>query len=680
MGDTAPSAVSSLLPPRTPNNSRPGNEGSFQTALQQARQPQSLRTKPSQTEKHRTAAATTSAAPQTFWEALLEIDKNFATANVGRLAEQVSDPALKNILWTFQKLKSGGARGDTAAVTANLADLGVRIGEGRTSGALSAADAQSLRRIGDSTRPGGTLGQRNSTGGIIDGAVRNIRTYIMDGAQAGKLIADTMARPEVQSLPKNVKGELENALWDAYKTSSGLRASRFDDAKRDLATLERRINTLDGMVKRGELAPEALNRLKAFASEYRKEVQKLEGNPVTAAQQKANAPLYSQAQAVAVQLDALPASKQGGVQNALRARDDLKSALALADSDPNKRARVNAALEVANERIRALPPAEQKTMVAGASAATDVVLDALTKALDNHEGGPKALKEGLEGLKAALELNKKEGNVANVVDLGASAFKTIEGIMEMLGQGNIEGATEVAKLIGDVGKVVKLPSATIGIVDTAFKAFTGKDLSGKSLKTEERIMALWELPGQLKDIADFGEVVFQALAPVGTRSATAAAFEAFSTRLASVNPIVAGVTISYEEFKFLLENVYVPARRMLTDSLTAQYLGGDPAQLKRDVLAIQITPENAADVALRLQGLFENGGVPSMPDMKPGDNWRRFLSTNLSDGEEQTIKMINSAPNRNDPLILGLTQNYALKLQRLAVQFIDQEVRQANGG
>jgi len=666
MGDTALSRVSSLIPARIPNDIGPEpNEALFRTAIQQAKaeQPQSPKTKsrgtkdassepdktatPSEPKNgaekagettdpkakitvsadyaqgnlgkraHRTttttAATTTSAAPQKFWDALLEIDKSFTTADVGRLAEQVSDPALKNILWTFQKLKSAGARGDAAAVTANLADMNVRIGEGRKSGALSASDAQSLRRIGDSTRPGCMLGQRNSTGGIIDGAVSNIRRNFvsMDEAEAGKLIADTMARPEVQSLPKSVKGELENALWDAYKTANRFPLSR-DDAKRNLGALEGRIKTLDGMVKHGQLAPEALNGLKGLASEYRKEIQKAEGGPVTAAQQKANAQLYSEAQTAAAQ-----------------------------------------------------------QAMTGPSANTTDALNAVTKVLDNG-AAPTALKEGLEGLKSVLEL-AQDGKVASVSDLSSATFKTLGGIMELLARSDVDGALEAAAVLNKMGTVLKLPSSAFGVVDNSFKALIGKDMSGKDISNEERLKALWELPGQLKDVGEFG-AMFARFAP---RLSTV--FEGLAERMASVNPLVAGVTISYEEFKFLAENVYLPAKRMLTDSLTAQYLGGDPEQLRRDVRAIQITPENAADAAQRLQGLFKNGGIASMPNMDPVRAWQRFLSANLSAGDKQTIELINSARDRNDPSIRLLTQNVAQKLQRLAVQFIDQEIRQANG-
>lgn len=474
--------------------------------------------------------------------------------------------------------------------------------EGAFQTAIDRTKNEHTERGGAPTDPATPRKPVSGISGVIDDAVASVGQNLVSMDEAGKVIADTMTRPEVQSLPTSVKGELENALWDAHKTANRLPMSR-DDAKRNLATLEGHIKTLDGMVKRGQLAPQALHGLKAFASHYRTLIQDLDGGAATGAQPKASGPLHAQ-QAVAV-----PGS--------------------------------------------------------------DDVLNAVTKVLEDHEGANRMLKEGLEGFKAALAA--KEHNPLIASDLGTAAIKTIEGVFDMLAHDNFEGAREVAEVLEQVASVFKLPSSVFGIVNTALKVTTGKDLAGKSVHGEDRLKPLWDIPGQLKDIADFGKL-FEPLS-----KAFADLSKALSERLGSANPVMVGVSISYEEFKFLLKNVYLPAKQTLTDGLTREYLGGDPEQLKRDVQAIHITPRNAAEVVQQLQGLFKNGGIASMPNMSPAAAWHNFLWAHLSPHDRDMIKRVNSAPDRNAPAIRIWTEGYARTLQQLAVQFIDHEVAQAHG-
>ncbi len=323
------------------------------------------------TRTHRHSAAVPTQASDHFWQSLQYVQENWSRADMQTVTGYFADkPALANILWTVQKLAAASNRGDAGAVESNIADMRRRISEGVRNGWLSASDAAALRRIAAAFRPGGALNQKGAVPQLAS-LVDTVRRYHYDLSPAD--MSAQMRRleksPEYEALPKDVKSELSNALWDAYKVATRFPFST-NEAKEHLAQLKTRLRTLEGMAGKGHISRESLSALEAFVKEYEGTIKRQELNApaARASAQAERQKLYDDARGVQARLQAIDDYYRkvngglhsggylaGAVYSARRALPELTAALNLPDSDPTKPNQVRLAMERGLDALKSFP-------------------------------------------------------------------------------------------------------------------------------------------------------------------------------------------------------------------------------------------------------------------------------------------------------------------------------------
>ncbi|HYV47374.1 MAG TPA: hypothetical protein VFA20_21090 [Myxococcaceae bacterium] len=320
-------------------------------------------------------AATQSAAPQVFWSWLEYVNDHWSTAQMGQMPAMAAP--LQNILWTMQKLKAASAKGDKAGLQSNVKDMLMRIDEGVKTGALSASDAQSLRRIANSfgSAGGGALSAKGQLGAVPAAAAKDAQRsfYALGDKDVQKYVEAFRNSPEGQALKPEVRAEVEQALTAAFDVPRKYPFGT-EGTKKALAELDGHLAKLRGFAAKGYIRGKDLAPLQGLASRYRGIVNKAEEQarinaPIAAAREQAEKKaLYTRAGAV---LDTIQGIKDfrdskngwyssGGylgsaADTAIRSLEPLKSALAMPDDDPAKKQAVEAALATAQERLKAFP-------------------------------------------------------------------------------------------------------------------------------------------------------------------------------------------------------------------------------------------------------------------------------------------------------------------------------------
>jgi hypothetical protein len=194
-------------------------------------------------------------------------------------------------------------------------------------------------------------------------------------------------------------------------------------------------------------------------------------------------------------------------------------------------------------------------------------------------------------------------------------------------------------------------------------------LDGKAVDPAERAKALLEVPEHLKGIAE-GASVLTKLTPELSE-----AFANVAERLGTVNPLMIGAQVTYQELDWLTKNVYFPSRQALSGALLHDFLGQDPGAMMQSLRSTQVTDLNANGVIRSLLlDTFDQGGTTAMPAtaQKP---WSRFLHRNLSAADVNNLKMMAAHPEVD---FSGMRSSYAEKLQQLAMQFLSEQVKAAS--
>ncbi len=173
-------------------------------------------------------------------------------------------------------------------------------------------------------------------------------------------------------------------------------------------------------------------------------------------------------------------------------------------------------------------------------------------------------------------------------DLMRVTLGSLEFILTLL---ESEGAAGAAKVLGEVGLLFALPVATIDLVDQISIVFRGQHLGGKPATEREMAMALFRIVGDLKTMFDGGMI----LARYSPR--VAQVLRPLASGAEWVNPITIGAMVTYEEVRFLAENLYGPAHKMLTEFFGDLRAGGDPDDFIQYIRTLPDNRETLRDLA-----------------------------------------------------------------------------------
>jgi len=304
------------------------------------------------------------------------------------------------------------------------------------------------------------------------------------------------------------------------------------------------------------------------------------------------------------------------------------------------------------------------------------------KMLSKVEGLGAAIEPIQKAIKLA-ELAQEGGSstewIAAVSEVGEALFKSLGALMEAIANGD-DLAIEAAGHLGKLASVFGLPGSVYEVVDNICKIARGHDLKGKEVDAVDRWMSVFKL----------------AKAVAGTAKGLATVVGPFMPRLAGYigtvgevagwsNPVTIGITVTYEELKFLTKHVYGPAHEHLTSFLSTLRTGGQAGDIEEGLRRRPVTnsaeaKELVRDVAPQPVG---SGHVFGQGTTGWGwsKDWAHYFTTATHKGGQ--LHQYHQSNYAGVPTLLNNEREeiqYANAVREVAIAFIESQIQSGKVG